>query len=270
MKKGWKTFWVIMASMAVLGLVLTILGVSLGASTRVIRNELGFGPFFDYDFDNDDLGNAKVTEYDDIRSLDVKYYYGKLEILTDSNAKKIKVEEITRTGRSADYEVEDGELQIESHKGGISWFNTRGNRSMRITIPQKLQLDEVDLELGAGQLQVNNLSAKEIHLEVGAGEGKLEDFQGDYVTIKNGAGRVEATGDATRNLDVETGVGEVVVGVKGDSTDYNYSVSSGIGEVRIGETSYGGIGSDGNVSNNSDRDIKVECGVGKVAISFNQ
>ena len=91
-----------------------------------------------------------------------------------------------------------------------------------------------------------------MEMEVGAGEA----------TVSN----LEAT-----NLDIEAGLGQVTVEVCGAQIDYNYNVECGMGNVVVGDHSYGGVGAEHHGNNHSaGKIINIECGMGEVVVKFMQ
>ena len=56
----------------------------------------------------------------------------------------------------------------------------------------------------------------------------------------------------------------------GSSSDYDYEVSSQIGEVMIGDESYSGISNKMKIDNNAGRTLKAECGIGSIEVIFTE
>ena len=110
--------------------------------------------------------------------------------------------------------------------------------------------ENVDMEIGAGQAEINDLCAESLDIEVGAGQAELMNLDVQYFSATAGAGQITA---------------ELV----GNEEDYNYDVECGIGEIKIGKNSYGGFGRDTHIENpEAKREMDIECGVGQIAIEF--
>jgi hypothetical protein len=54
----------------------------------------------------------------------------------------------------------------------------------------------------------------------------------------------------------------------GAENDYNYEISCGVGQVKIGSTSYSGLGNSQEVDNGASRKMEIDCGIGEVVLSF--
>ena len=106
------------------------------------------------------------------------------------------------------------------------------------------------LVVGAGLATVSDVSASKFDVEVGAGEAVVENL-------------------SVQELNVDAGVGSVDIEINGAETDYNYDVTCGIGEVTIGDHSYGGMGTTQNIKyEGAENHIKIDCGIGEVNMHF--
>lgn len=180
----------------------------------------------------------------DIKKLEIELGAGSLEIYYDD------VDEIqVWQDDVADFETEmDGDTFKISGGTGVAINN--GGGSIALTIPEDMKFEEVQLEVGAGEAWIDELKADFLDVKVGAGEA---DF--GHLDVKT--------------LDAEVGVGELTAELVGSEGDYNYNIESGIGEIEIGDNSYGGFAERQNITNpGADRVIDMECGIGSVSISF--
>lgn len=183
-------------------------------------------------------------EHQSCRELDVEISAGTLNIHYD-DVDEIEVEQEGVKNFSS--RMDGDTLEISGGKGIIS----DGSKGViTITIPIGTSFDEVDLSLGAGQAHISGLCAENVNIEVGAGQAEI-------------------VGLDTRNLDAETGTGQITAELVGSETDYSYDVECGIGEIVIGEKSFGGLGKEQKITNpGSERFMDVECGIGQVTIKF--
>lgn len=96
-----------------------------------------------------------------------------------------------------------------------------------------------------------------------------KDYRFEEVELEIGAGQANVTGLKVNTLDVAVGAGQVNIQINGSEKDYTYNVECGIGNVVIGDRSFGGIGANQNVQQDgSVGKINVECGIGEVRIKF--
>lgn len=253
MKLFTKITLIISGIMAVIGTVCVIIACCMGLNLGTIRNMVYDGKFtfrivdgFEIkimDTDNNSISSEPVTITEAIENLEIEFGAGVLEICY-GDVENVIVEPQGVVGFAT--EIKEETLHIE---GGLG-INTRGNGSLKITLPQDYKLEKVDLEIGASSATVTGLIAKTLNIEVGAGEATF-------------------TGLDVSTLDAEVGVGELNVELVGAQTDYSYSIECGIGEIKLGENSYGGLGNSHSVQQpGASRFIDVECGIGEVEILF--
>lgn len=177
-------------------------------------------------------------------NLDIEVLAGNLEIYYD-DVDEIEVEQ---NGVSNFESRVDGDtLQISGGKK-LSVNNSGGN--IKIIVPKGYVFDEVDMEIGAGQAEIDGLCAKAMDIEVGAGQADITNLDVQHFNASAGAGKINT---------------ELI----GSESDYNYDVECGIGEIIIGRSSFEGFARDTYIENpGAEREIDVECGVGQIAISF--
>lgn len=203
---------------------------------------------------NDDAGgkteNQKGKAYEEIQAtctqLEIEVGSGMLEVVY-ADVQTIQVEEESVTNYKC--YVDENTLHI---KGNTNTGLGVQDGSIRVIIPNNMSFEEVDLEIGAGQANVNGLITNEVSIEVGAGKVNIKELD-------------------AREISAETGAGEIVLEIVGKKEDYSYNLECGIGELKVGETSYSGLGSEQKIKNpDAKRFLDAECGVGKIQINFSE
>ncbi len=135
---------------------------------------------------------------------------------------------------------------------------------------EELSGDTIDVEVGAGTYTIREVSAVDkLSVEVGAGEMVIDNMRVGDVEMDCGAGRIDAEGSILGNAEVDCGIGEVDVNVDGDPDQFNYKVDCGLGEVRINDQSYK-VSASVDRENGADHDFVVKCGVGSVDVDIEQ
>ncbi len=160
-----------------------------------------------------------------------------------------------------------------------------------ITVPKTAEIDKIELKNGAGDVELagNGVTVKNFILSAGAGDLQVQNWKvselfsvssgaGDVeitksefrdISIETGAGDFELTADVAGDIDITTGAGQADLSLKGKEEDFNYDLSTGVGEVQIGDASYGGIATSKKIENqNANKTITIDSGVGEVDISF--
>lgn len=179
-------------------------------------------------------------------NLDIEIDAGDLKIYYD-DVDEIKVEQDGISNFAS--QVNGDTLQISGGKK-LSVNNSGG--SITIVIPKDFVLEEVDMEIGAGQAEIDSLCAESLDIEVGAGQADLINLDVQYFNASAGAGQINAK-------------------LVGSESDYNYDVECGIGEIEIGESSFSGFAKDTYIENpGAKRELDIECGVGQIVISFQE
>lgn len=231
MKRFTKIALVVAVVMTVIGIVCLGISFTMGFTAKSFMNMIQQGKF-NFDFRNENLiyeeQNEKIMKIDEIyENLDIEFPVGTLKIYT-GDVEQIQIEQETVPGFKV--YTDERTLHIESSVG----FNNKGSdQVIKLVIPQNMKFNEVDLEIGAGDAEIEGLIANKINIEVGAGRLYMKP--------------------------------------EGAQDNYNYEVECGIGEIKIGKDSYSGLGTAQKIINpGANRWLDVECGAGKIQIDFNE
>ncbi len=127
---------------------------------------------------------------------------------------------------------------------------------------------KMSVRLGAGECDLDYIKAEEVELEVGAGECTIGLLEADEVEANIAMGEFSAKASIGKELDAKVGMGEIAMEIIGEEDEFDYDVTVGAGEVRIGTRSYSGVGSGGSQKNGQDRKIEVDCGMGQATLTF--
>lgn len=270
MKKFTKIAIIVVAVFMGIGLFCVIGSFAMGLTWNSFSNMVKEGKF---SFDAEDIGNVGIKfntdqsqnildnnqlqtetdkEYTEIKekynSLDIEFGYGVLEI-TYGDVEQIQIKQ--ENVKKYKCYVDEGTLHIEGNlKANISIGNQEGK--IVIVVPNNMVFDEVDFEIGVGQADVSGLIANKVDIELGAGEMNITKLD-------------------AKEVNVETGAGELYAEVVGKQTDYSYNLECGIGQLKIGDSTYSGLGTEQNISNpGAERFADIECGIGEIEIKFQE
>lgn len=187
--------------------------------------------------------------------------------------------------------VKNGVLHI---KGTTKAVTVTGNNDCTITlyVPadwEENKLHKVDMELGAGVMELESLIADQILLEVGAGQINVAGVQAGTLDISVGMGEILVNNMQVDNLlgevgmghlylagavhnkaDVECSMGSLEMVVEGAQADFNYDVECGMGNVYLGSNSFSGVAQERYIDNGASKKMLVECAMGNVDISFTE
>lgn len=245
MRKFTKAALIITVVLVVLGLACLTASFAMGYTWNSFADMVRGGKL-SISFGNEedgDIDDTRIVE-EACKSLDIELKAGMLEVYYD-DVEHIRVQQ--KDVRGFRCFVEKDTLYIE---GGARLGSNHSGGTVVLVIPQNMIFDEADLEIGAGEANVRGLAANEVHVGVGAGEANITNLD---------AGR----------LDAEAGAGQIYAELTGTEEDYNYDVECGIGEVKIGDRSFEGLGKEQNITHSgAKRFLDVECGIGQIQIEF--
>lgn len=226
---------------------------------------------------NRNTSNDIVSNFEDsqIMSLKIDLAYANLTVKTgdqfksETNSKKI---ECKRSGN-----------QLLIREKGLDWFSKDNNRNIVVTIPKDTLLDNVKIEAGAGEIQIEELNTKNLNLQMGAGKLTAQNLKVTQKSrIEGGAGKVEILSGSINNLDlemgvgtfklasilqgsnkIEAGIGKLDLDLTDDLENYTIRVERGIGAVKINGNE---VSSDRTTLGTGATNIKVEGGIGSIDI----
>lgn len=258
MKRFTKVALIIAAVVGGIGICCLVGAVAKGLTWRMFANMVTDGRFSFGPEDLVDLGigdrqnEAKDTQSkgslteveEDFGSLDVDLGAGKLEIYYD-DVDKVQVEQEETPGFRC--YVKESTLHVE---GGKKFGVNDNHAKIVIHIPRNYIFAEFELKVGAGEAMVEGIVANEVSVDVGAGKA----------TVK----KLDA-----KEVDASAGAGELYLEVVGKKENYSYNLECHIGELRIGEETYTGLGTEKKIKNpNANRFLEADCDIGELQIDF--
>lgn len=155
-------------------------------------------------------------------------------------------------------------LYISQDDLKLNNFSASGNK-LKITVyaPAGYEFGNVIIDCGAGDIDVDNLSAKKLDLDYGAGDVKIKNSSIDTISVDAGAGDVVMMDNAFEKIDVDAGAGDVKISGVGDIDQYDFDIDVGVGDIKVGDNKSHG---EFKASGNSGKKISVDCGVGDLEI----
>lgn len=265
-------------------------GITIGEEAlRELEANVNYNIEDSMNFDNDfEILEGNVDKYSlvaDIKELDVEVggCSFKMETSSDENFYL----EANSINKLQGY-VEEQVLYIKGTIGtGV--IDNLGDGEITLYVPENFQFEKVDMELGAGAMELGNLAAKEAKLEVGAGQIVVSDMQGEKVELTVGMGEIlvngmqvqeleaevdmghmYAEGDITAKVTIECNMGSIEMEVTGEWMDFDYNLECGMGNLQVGDDVYSGVATEKIITNMADKEMDVECAMGNIQISFTE
>ena len=282
MKNKWiKVLSILSTVCLILGGAALIVGVVLGADIRDAWKQSGnwnsitkygvFSFFADED-DQDDHDTEELFDEDfsfqsqDIKRINFDLKNVDLTIEENNSDDQVRIQ-IENSGKN-DISVKNnnGTLEIKDHRSKIG--KTTKNIDVALDIPADLELEDVLVELGVGDVEIEKLLVKyTLNMKLGTGDVEIEHLSAGTLDVSCGVGNLEIEklrleGSAS----IEGGVGDTRIGMLANENDFNYEISTGVGDVRIFDSEFRGLGGAKKISNGSDKEIVIHSGVGDMEI----
>ncbi len=297
MGKSIKGF-LIAACVCILTGIIILIGVTVSGGADVVAEALKGGVYFSEDGFH--VGGSMVfedtadMEFDegknmefaagDIKNLDIELAAGTFEIV-EGDEDKI----IIRSAKKIRASQSGNTLKIDTGKGvKVHFFgiSDEGNH-VEITLPKGKEFHTIDLEIGAGTMNVDTLVGEDLELEIGAGEIIVDELACEKAKISVGAGKAVIDNGIAEELDLDVGMGEIwyAGSLAGDldadcgmgnmdvrldakEEDYDYKIDVGMGNITVGNASYGGMAQSKEIDNDADSEMDLDCGMGNIKVHF--
>lgn len=225
-----------------------------------------------------------VTE--DLRSYEVSAEIDRLEI--EIGAADFKIVR----GSACSVESNLSKLTVKEQNGTliIKQQTTRGvteqKAALTLCIPEGKVFDRVELITGAGRLTVEQLSAETLVLELGAGEVRINELNASReADIAGGAGQITVDSGVLHDLDLEMGVGELNltaaltgdcelelgigqsnIKVLGDRAEYRLDLQKGLGSLTVDGVDV----SNTKANTGGHHSLTIHGGIGAIYVDFVQ
>lgn len=239
-----------------------------------------FSAIFGLNFDSSDNNLVNFEEtYQDVRSIKLETISSTVNIKTGDNFKVVA----QNVKNNFSVKLVDETLKIEEYKK--SWFSNDFKGNITIYIPINYELDNLDIDLGAGKINIENMLADKFDIKQGAGTISILNSKFNKTDIEGGAGKIEINSSTLNNLNLDAGVGQVDINgnITGNSkiecgvgsmniklsenkNDYTIMAQKGLGNISIEEIDQKSDITYGTGINK----IKLEGGVGSISVIFDK
>ena len=136
-----------------------------------------------------------------------------------------------------------------------------------LTVPENAFIEKLKISIGAGNFITKNVSLRYNvgSLDVGAGNLVLNELHGGKLNLRCGMGNLDYTGVLKGIVNIDCGMGSIKLRLKGNESDYSYDAKVGLGDFRFNNEKKSGVC---KVLNNARKEnhFSVNCGMGSVNI----
>lgn len=243
MKKFQKVCLVFIILFSIAGIGCMAAALSMGASipkrftrfTRLHGFRVGGKVKKEYHFDKQQ-----------VRSMEIDIGSGTLQVVRGTGNDIILKNSNRDTGIHA--EIKGDKILSIDQKSSYFWFFGIGSdKDAVLIIPEDMDVDELDIDVGSGNVSIEQISANETVIDCGSGE----------ITVD----QMKANG-----TEIDCGSGDVNITFAGLKQDYNYKIDCGSGDVVIDTEHFSG--SEYSRGESGKKSIEIDCGSGDVTIDF--
>lgn len=188
-----------------------------------------------------------------------------------------------------EYKVKGDTLSLEGFKGNNHYIRISSHNRIEVRVPAGSSFDKIETTIGAGYMEINDITMNEFETEIGAGSLEMRDITTENFNAEIGAGYLEATnittvnagfavnmgqgiyeGEISGNLDAEVGMGDITIDLEGREEDHNYDIECGMGSVSVGSYSTTAFAADRTIQNGVSSNFQINCNMGSVNIQFHE
>lgn len=136
---------------------------------------------------------------------------------------------------------------------------------------ERLEAEEIKIDVGAGLLRAETLTCAEVKVDAGMGSGSIERLSASKkAELDVGAGELTVDYFAGGDLELDCGVGTLDMTAAGRDVDYNYELDCGIGTITMGSRSFSGLDRSQIIDNGASKKVEADCGIGTITLDFEE
>ena len=178
------------------------------------------------------------------------------------------------------FKQEENKLRIEEENK--KWFSNYEEKELILYLPRDIEYEKIKINTGAGKIDIESLKTEKLLIELGAGEteinklnvskecqieggaGKLSIKEGkiNNLDLDMGVGEVNLTSNLTGKNEINAGIGNLNIDLKGEKESYKIQADKGFGTINIdGKEIF-----DGDTFGNGESYIEIDGGIGNIKI----
>lgn len=135
---------------------------------------------------------------------------------------------------------------------------------------EAIATDEMDMEVGAGQITIEYLQTDKCNIEVGMGEILVDDMQVTKMNAEVGMGHLMMNGTIWGDVDAECSMGAMELTLTGSEKDFNYAIEAAMGNISVDGDDYSGVGQEQTIRNSANKNMNLECAMGNIEVDFEE
>lgn len=254
-------------------LVISIFSIIFGLSREIISS-----------INNDKKESKLLEDYTTISNNVNNIESFKIDISNDDiEIKKGEKFEVKTNDPDVKFYHENSIVKIKSDKT-FSWHLSNSSRgTIIIYLPNEFNISELDLNLGAGKIDIDKLFVETLLMDLGAGTmtakeinvyekatinggaGNINIYSGtiNNLNLKLGAGNASIESDLTGSNTLTTGVGKLNLGLSRSKDNYRFDINKGLGNIILNDFDV----SEDTLIGDGETKIKINGAVGNIIIN---
>lgn len=254
-------------------LVISIFSIIFGLSREIISS-----------INSDKKDSKLLEEYTTISNNVNNIESFKIDISNDNiEIKEGEKFEVKTNDPDVKFYHENSKVKIKTDKT-FSWHLSNSSRgTIIIYLPNEFNISELDLNLGAGKIDIDKIfveillmdlgagtmTAKEINVyekaTINGGAGNINIYSGtiNNLNLKLGAGNASIESDLTGSNTLTTGVGKLNLGLSRSKDNYKFDISKGLGNIILNDFDV----SEDILIGDGETKIKISGAVGNIIIN---
>ena len=254
-------------------LVISIFSIIFGLSREIISS-----------INSDKKDSKLLEEYTTISNNVNNIESFKIDIFNDNiEIKEGEKFEVKTNDPDVKFYHENSKVKIKTDKT-FSWHLSNSSRgTIIIYLPNEFNITELELNLGAGKIDIDKIfveillmdlgagtmTAKEINVyekaTINGGAGNINIYSGtiNNLNLKLGAGNASIESDLTGSNTLTTGVGKLNLGLSRSKDNYKFDISKGLGNIILNDFDV----SEDILIGDGETKIKISGAVGNIIIN---
>ena len=254
-------------------LVISIFSIIFGLSREIISS-----------INSDKKDSKLLEEYTTISNNVNNIESFKIDISNDDiEIKEGEKFEVKTNDPDIKFYHENSKVKIKTDKT-FSWHLSNSSRgTIIIYLPNEFNISELDLNLGAGKIDIDKIFVETLLMDLGAGTmtakeinvyekatinggaGNINIYSGtiNNLNLKLGAGNASIESDLTGSNTLTTGVGKLNLGLSRSKDNYKFDISKGLGNIILNDFDV----SEDILIGDGETKIKISGAVGNIIIN---
>lgn len=254
-------------------LVISIFSIIFGLSREIISS-----------INSDKKDSKLLEEYTTISNNVNNIESFKIDISNDNiEIKEGEKFEVKTNDPDVKFYHENSKVKIKTDKT-FSWHLSNSSRgTIIIYLPNEFNITELDLNLGAGKIDIDKIFVETLLMDLGAGTmtakeinvyekatinggaGNINIYSGtiNNLNLKLGAGNASIESDLTGSNTLTTGVGKLNLSLSRSKDNYGFDINKGLGNITLNDFDI----SENTISGDGETKIKINGAVGNIIIN---